>query len=157
MQAVCFRSLVKWKNAFGRMKSPFPDLPGNVLDMLIITDSCPFKVDSGSNLFYTFKPSGHCSHHMLNVSAGKGEWMKVILLLLVSLSFVPLARADDNQSVLPSESMRTTVASAVPGYLPGAAHNGRSAGRTARLKEEADLGKALELPASDIFVQDEPV
>ena len=139
------------------MRSPSPDSARECFYMLMITDGYPFKVDSWSNLFYTFKPSGHCSHHMLNVSARKGVWMKVILLLLVSLSLVPLAWADVNQSVLPSEAIRTAVASALPAYLPGAAHNSRSANRTARMKEESDLSKALELPASDIFVQDEPV
>ena len=83
--------------------------------------------------------------------------MKVILLLLVPLSLAPFAWAGDDQSELPSEALRTKVASAQPAYLPSTAHNGRSAYLTARMKEESELGKALELPASDIFVQDEQV
>jgi membrane-bound lytic murein transglycosylase D len=94
---------------------------------------------------------------MLNVPAEKGVWMKVILSLFFFVLLTPLARADNNQAMLPSDAVRTAVASASPAYLPGAAYNGRTSSRAARLKEESDLGKALELPPSDIFVQDESI
>jgi membrane-bound lytic murein transglycosylase D len=83
--------------------------------------------------------------------------MKIILFLLIILSSVPFAWADDVQLGTPKETIRTASVSANSLYVPAGVRGGRAVGRTGNTIEEKNLGKALELPASDLFSQDDTV
>jgi membrane-bound lytic murein transglycosylase D len=78
--------------------------------------------------------------------------MKIILFILIALSSVPFAWADETQPGTPTQTIRTASVSTYSSHASSGAVS-----RTASTVEEKNLSKALELPASDLFSQDDPV
>jgi membrane-bound lytic murein transglycosylase D len=80
--------------------------------------------------------------------------MKAMLLLLVALSLASIAWADVTDPALPGGNIVTASASVDPYYPSGNAKESRF-GQTRQMGVERDLGRALELPPSDQFNQDD--
>ncbi len=83
--------------------------------------------------------------------------MKPMLFLLITLSLVSFAQADEIQSGIPAEKILSASASVASHYMSDSGKEGRYARKAASPNEERDLGRALELQASDQFALDEPV
>ncbi|HKZ18224.1 MAG TPA: transglycosylase SLT domain-containing protein [Geobacteraceae bacterium] len=81
--------------------------------------------------------------------------MKAMLLLLVALLPASFAQADETDPGSPGEIILTASASADSHYISGSAREGRRVRQSGNLNVERDLGRDLELPPSDHFVQDD--
>jgi membrane-bound lytic murein transglycosylase D len=81
--------------------------------------------------------------------------VKILLFLFIALSFTHFVWADETKSLLAEKSIITASASLPSRSLSGVAKEIRPSGRSVNPGMERDLGKALELQASDVFGPDE--
>jgi membrane-bound lytic murein transglycosylase D len=82
--------------------------------------------------------------------------MKAMVFLLVALSLASFARADDTDPMASGGNIITASTSADSYYPSSSVKEGRYVRQARNLGVERDLGRALELPPSDQFNQDDP-
>jgi membrane-bound lytic murein transglycosylase D len=88
-------------------------------------------------------------------NARKGNQVKTLLFLFVTLAITQFAWADEMLSSTVENSITTASASLPTNRLSGSMKEMRPAARSVNPGMERDLGKALELQASDVFAPEE--